>query len=88
MGKLEDLRTETGRLLDLADDQLVLQERTRLRMAVDERHGDWFSLVGGLPMQELAVLLVELLADADRELPPDQVRELEALIRKRLPKYP
>lgn len=84
----EHFRAQTERLLDLADEQLDLQERDRLRLAIVERRGDWFALVGGMPAQELAERFTALLADADRELPPDQVGELEALIRGRLPKYP
>lgn len=88
MAELDDFRAETERLLALADDQLALQERARLRAAIEERQGDWFALVGGTSVQGFAERLAGLLAEADRELPPDQVRELEALIRKRFPKYP
>ena len=88
MTELEHFRAQTERLLDLAADQLVLQERDRLRVAIDQRHSDWFALVGGTSVQGLAERFTALLADADRDLSPDQVRELEALIKKRLPKYP
>ncbi|HEY7560951.1 MAG TPA: hypothetical protein VH650_02135 [Gaiellaceae bacterium] len=88
MGEFERLRARVESILDLADEQLVLQERGRLRLAVEERHGDWFALVGGLPMQTHAERLVGLVGDADRELSPEQVRELEGLIRRRLPRYP
>ena len=45
-------------------------------------------MVANSPVQGLTERLTGFLDDADRELPPGQVRELEALIRERLPKYP
>jgi hypothetical protein len=65
-----------------------LQERGRLRLTLEERHGYWFALVGGLPIQAQAEYLVLLLDEAGRALSPAQVRELEALMRRRLPRYP
>jgi hypothetical protein len=69
MGEFEHLRARVEGLLDLADDQLVLQERGRLRLAFEERHGDWFALVGGLPMQTHAQYLVLLFEEADPRSP-------------------
>ena len=88
MATLEDFRSEVERLLDQAEAQFVLQERGRLREAITHRRGDWLALVGGLPMQGLASELVELLARADRALTREEVRDLEKVIRKRLPYYP
>ena len=78
-------RAQTDRLLDLVDERLDDGERDRLRAAVEQRHGDWLPVVANTPAQGLTERLTGFLAHADRELPPDQVRELEALIRERLP---
>jgi hypothetical protein len=89
MGEFERLRARVEALLDQADEQLVsLQERGRLHLTLEERHGYWFALVGGLPIQAQAEYLVLLLDEAGRALSPAQVRELEALMRRRLPRYP
>ena len=88
MTELEDFRAQTERLLDLADERLDDGERDRLRSAIEQRHGDWLPMVANSPVQGLTERLTGFLDDADRELPPGEVRELEALIRERLPKYP
>jgi hypothetical protein len=88
MAKLEDFRSEVERLLDQAEAQFVLDENGRLREAIDNRHGDWLAIVGGLPMQGLAGQFVDVLARADRTLTLGEVRELENMIRKRLPYFP
>jgi hypothetical protein len=86
MAELEHFRAQTERLLDLADERLDEGKRDQLRSAVEQRHGDWLPMVANTPVQGLTQRLTEFLADADRELPPEQVGELEALIRERLPK--
>jgi hypothetical protein len=86
--EVEPFRDQLEGLLDLADEQLDRRERDRLRLVIGQRHGDWFAWVGGLPVQQLAERLIGLLEDADKELTPEQVRELESLIRKRLPVHP
>ncbi|HEY7563091.1 MAG TPA: hypothetical protein VH650_13030 [Gaiellaceae bacterium] len=88
MATLEDFRSEVERLLDRAEGHFVLQENGRLREAIDNRHGDWLAIVGGLPIQGLAAEFVDLLARADRALSLGEVRELEKVIRKRLPYFP
>ena len=47
MDDLEHFRAQVERLLDLADEQLVSQERDWLRAAVEQPPERWFAVVGG-----------------------------------------
>jgi hypothetical protein len=73
------------RLLDLAHEQLDDPERRRLRATITARYGDWEIIARGTAVHNPAERLVGQLADADAELAPDEVRQLEARVYERLP---
>jgi hypothetical protein len=86
--ELNAFRDEVRTLLARAHDQLNDQERERLRAVIDQRHGDWPKLARDTSAEHLAWRLIGQLEEAEQELAPDQVRELESLIKGDLPKGP
>jgi hypothetical protein len=82
----ERFRAGIERRLELAQKELDVGDLARLRFAVQSRHGDWLRFVRHKPLvKKHAESLIPYLADADRELPPDQASDLEALVLERLP---
>jgi hypothetical protein len=75
-------------LLERADEQLTAAERARLRVAIEYRHGDWEGIAHQAPVLGFAIRFVSQLADAEVELSPEEVRQLEARIGERLPENP
>jgi hypothetical protein len=88
VSEFDAFRDQLLRLLDLADERdLTDVARDRLHQAIKLRHGDWLGQVVGTPAEDLGRRLVAQLAEADNELPPAQVEELEALVLARLPQF-
>jgi hypothetical protein len=82
----EHFRAGIERRLELAQKELDVDDLARLRFAVQSRHGEWLRFVGHKPLvKKHAESLIALLADADKELRPNQARDLEALVLERLP---
>ena len=88
MNDFGNYRSQIERLLDLAEEQLTEGQRDRLRVAIERRHEDWLRIAGDTPVHNLAERLIGQLAEADRDLAGEQVRDLEALISERLPASP
>lgn len=74
------------RLLELVHERgLTVLDGDRIRFAVEKRHGEWERMLGGRAGANLGGRFVAAMLAADRELSPEQVGELEALIVKGLP---
>jgi hypothetical protein len=82
----ERFRAGIERRLELAQKELDVDDLARLRFAVQSRYGDWLRFASHKPLvKKHAESLIAFLADADRELLPDQASDLEALVLERLP---
>ena len=71
-------------LLDTASTQHDDAQLASLGAAVQERRGNW-KAVADSSVQGTAGQIVNVLADADANLEPNQVQELEKHVHKRLP---
>jgi len=60
-------------------EQLSPAEAESIRLAVEQRHGDWHRLIVGTGAERLGLRFLAALAEAELELTADQVRELEQL---------
>ena len=66
------------------------QQLDQLRTAVELRHGDWTGILKNAVLPDLGKRLIQQLAEADKDkqVTPEQVAQLEALIYERLPALP
>jgi hypothetical protein len=69
---------------------LRLEERVGLRVAIERQRKEGLSVSQSVPnlregARRLAELIIDQLKDSDRNLPPAEIQELEALIWKQLP---
>jgi hypothetical protein len=69
---------------------LRLEERVGLRVAIERQRREGLSVSESVPnlreaARRLAELIIDQLKDADCNLPPTEIQELEALIWKQLP---
>ena len=69
---------------------LRLEERVGLRFAIERQRKEGLSVSESVPnlreaARRLAGLIIDQLKDADCNIPPTEIQELEALIWKQLP---
>ena len=87
MDAFETYRAVVEDVLRTVDDRQAKQ-RDQLRTAVELRRGDFLNILRGSALRDLGYRLIRQLAEADKQLPSEQVAELEALIYERLPAWP
>jgi hypothetical protein len=87
--EFESYRDEIARLLELAQEQLPERECERIRIAVKQRHVEYAArYLARTRAESLGGRLIDLLTEAEKDLAPEQVRELELLIESTLPNLP